>query len=218
LGVVMRKFTQYGSYRVIASGLKFVMAVLLVVFIPAGLYSQEWKFVKEKDGIRVYTGESDNSSVKSFKGVAELKTTLDKVYAIVGNIRSTDNWDKSIRGLRVLSDIKDKSFSYYLIYSLPWPLHDRDLCVEVTIIRDTVDGSVIVSAKSNPSLVPLDPDLVRIRNYWQRWIIEPLGKNKIRLTLEGFADPAGSIPGWLSNMVVTDTPLNMISDIRKKVE
>jgi hypothetical protein len=196
----------------------FFLFFLFSYALPKESFSQQWKLVKEKDGITVYTSLEENSSLKAFKGIADLNTTVDKVFALVGNVRSTDRWDKSIKELKVISSEPNKSFSYYLIYSVPWPLHDRDLCVEAKISRDTVTGTVIISAESRPQLVPEGYELVRIRNYWQKWIIQPLNKNHIRLTLECFADPAGNIPAWLINMVFTETPIHMIQDIRKRVE
>jgi len=198
--------------------IKVCLILFFSVFMAGELFSQSWKFVKEKEGIKVYTSETRNNSLKSFKGVADLTTSLDKVYTLLGNVRSTDRWDKSIKEFRVLSSEKDKSFSYYLVYGIPWPLYDRDLCVEVAIIHDTSDGSVIISAKSNPKLVPENGNLVRIRDYWQKWIIQPLDNDHVRLTLEGFADPAGNIPSWLYNMVITETPVNTISDIRRRTK
>jgi hypothetical protein len=40
----------------------------------------------------------------------------------------------------------------------------------------------------------------------------------IRITLEGFIDPAGSIPVWLYNMIVIDTPLKLMREIQKRVK
>jgi hypothetical protein len=192
--------------------------IILITFQGNDLFSQSWNLVKQKYGIKVYTKQEQNSSFKCFKGVADIKTNSNKVYAIIGNVRSTDHWDPGVRELKVLSSVKDQSFSYYLIYSIPWPLHDRDLCVTVKIIHDSLNGDIVIDARSKAQLVPEKPELVRIKNYWQKWIIHPIDKEHIRLTLEGFADPAGNIPAWLYNMVITDTPLNLIHDIQQKVK
>ena len=195
-----------------------LVLIFFAVFLCNDLFSQTWNFVKAKYGIKIYTRQDKNSSFKIFRGVADIATTVDKVYAIVGNIRSTDKWDPGVKELRVLSNEKDISFSYYLVYSVTWPLHDRDLCVSVKIIHDSISGDVIVDAESSPALVPEKSDLVRIKNYWQKWIIHPVDKDHIRLILEGFADPAGNIPAWLYNMVITETPINLIHDIQNRVK
>jgi hypothetical protein len=40
----------------------------------------------------------------------------------------------------------------------------------------------------------------------------------IRLTLEGFVDPAGNVPSWLYNMVIVETPLKVMRRVKKFVQ
>ncbi|HOX79294.1 MAG TPA: hypothetical protein PLW31_14795, partial [Bacteroidales bacterium] len=67
-------------------------------------------------------------------------------------------------------------------------------------------------------LVPEYSDRVRITNYWQRWTMEDAGNGLVHLVLEGSVDPGGNIPSWLINMVITDTPLNIMRKVREQVE
>jgi len=60
--------------------------------------------------------------------------------------------------------------------------------------------------------------MVRIKNYWQKWTIIPMEKGVIKLVLEGFVDPGGTVPAWLYNMVITDTPLKVMREVQKRVE
>ena len=189
-----------------------------MLFSVSDLSSQPWKFIKEKDGIKVYTRQQEGSPVKSFMGVADMKSGVDKIYTIVADVRESDRWDDNIKELKVLSENKDKSFCYYLLYSTPWPLQNRDLCIEAIISRDSVTGDIEVISKSRPQLVPVKKDVVRIRDYWQKWTIHPIDKTHTRLIIEGSVNPGGNIPSWLSNLALTDTPLKMLHDIRQRVE
>jgi hypothetical protein len=67
-------------------------------------------------------------------------------------------------------------------------------------------------------VIPEKPDLVRIKNYWQRWTIEPRENGMIHIVLEGFVDPGGNVPSWLYNMVITDTPLKVMRGVKERVE
>ncbi len=88
--------------------------------------------------------------------------------------------------------------------------------MEATISDDPNTGCRIFSAISAPDAVPRDPHLVRIVDYWQKWIIVPAANGHVHITMEGFADPAGDIPAWLANMAITDTPLNVLGEIRRR--
>jgi hypothetical protein len=48
--------------------------------------------------------------------------------------------------------------------------------------------------------------------------MEPLGNGLVHVVLEGTVDPAGHIPTWIVNMVITDTPLNIMTKARNVVE
>lgn len=196
----------------------FVLAVIYTFVIPVSLSAQEWKFIKERDGIKVYTRNEEDNPVKSYKGEVDMKTDMTRLRKVIGSIDSFDWWDDNIKEIKVLEYQKEKLIKYYLIYDVPWPFEDRDLCVEARITNDTVTGKRMVRATPLRDVIPENPDMVRIKNYWQSWTMEPTGNGIIHVTLEGSVDPAGSIPAWIINMVITDTPLNIIKKVRDIVE
>jgi hypothetical protein len=187
---------------------------ILVTDLPA----QSWTFVKSQDGINLYTRKEGGSSLKSFKGVMDVKSTMEKVCDLVGNVKNHDWWDENLREIKVLSFEKDKYFQYYLIYHVPWPFTDRDLCVEANVSIDPVTGSRTITATPLDNMIPEKPDLIRIKKYWQKWTIQPIGNGVVRLTLEGFVDPAGNVPSWLYNMVIVETPLKVMRRVKKFVQ
>jgi hypothetical protein len=180
--------------------------------------AQTWDFVKEEEGIKLFTRKDAGSSLKSFKGIMDVTTSMDKVCNLIGNVKNHDWWDENLREIRVLTYEKDKYFQYYLIYKVPWPLSDRDLCVEAKVTDDPVTGRRVISATPLNNVIPEKPGLVRIKNYWQKWTIQPTDNGVIRLTLEGFVDPAGNVPSWLYNMVIVETPLKVMRRVKKFVQ
>lgn len=195
-----------------------VVVTMILLFQGVKLHCQEWDFVKEKDGVMLYTRQEQNSSLLSFKGVVELHTTSEKVCTLIENVSNFDTWDDDIGGMVVFDHIKGKYLRYYLVYDLPWPVTDRDLCVEAFISCDSATGGMTLSAAPIPDFIPEKKEFIRIRKYWQTWTIQPVGNGMVSVILEGFADPAGSIPGWLYNMVILDTPFKMLSETQKSVE
>jgi hypothetical protein len=192
------------------------LLIALPVFSPA-VFSQSWQFIKEKDGIKVYTRPEKNSSLKSFKGVMDITSSMESVCSMIGNPNNRAWWDKNLSQVKLLS-IEKNRYSFYMVIDLPWPVSDRDLCVETRLRDDSVTGTRTVNARQLLNVVPENPGLVRIKKYWQTWTIQPMGNNIIHLELEGFADPAGSIPAWLYNMVITDTPLKIMREVQKRAE
>lgn len=191
---------------------------LFIFSITADLSAQSWTFVKSQEGINLYTRKEEGSLLKSFKGIMDVHSTMVKVCDLIGNVNNHDWWDENLREIKVLSYEKDKYFQYYLIYHVPWPFTDRDLCVESNVSIDPVTGRRTITATPLSNVIPEKPDLIRIKKYWQKWTIQPMENGIVRLTLEGFVDPAGNVPSWLYNMVITETPLKVMRRVKRYVQ
>ena len=195
---------------------------LIIIFIFSGfiydLQAQSWTFVKEQDGIKLFTRKEDGVALKSFKGIMDVKSSMEKVCDLLGNVKNHDWWDENLREIKVLKYEQDRYFQYYLIYHVPWPFTDRDLCVEARVTTDPVTGRRTIAASPLLNVVAEKPDLIRITKYWQKWTIQPMENGVIRLTLEGFVDPAGNVPSWLYNMVIVETPLKVMRRVKKFVQ
>jgi len=181
------------------------------------VFGQSWDFIKEVDGIKIYTRKEVNSSLKSFKGEITFKANPNKVILIIGNAKNVDWWDKNIIVLNVLAFEENVFARYYLVYDVPWPITRRDLVLEAQISTDPVTGDRTVFSKPLLNVIPEKPGLVRIKKYWQKWTIHTMGKGDVHVILEGFVDPGGNIPSWLYNTVITETPLKVMKALRDRV-
>jgi hypothetical protein len=198
--------------------IKFLPVFFLASFLSGSLAAQTWKFAKEKDGIRLYTGKETGKNMKSYKGITDIHAPAEQVVALIEDVYHTEWWDKNISQIKVLLYEKNKRAQYYIVYDLPWPVTDRDLCVDVTVSVDPSSGETRITAVPLPERVPENPDMIRIKDYKQSWMVKPAGKDVCHVVLEGFVDPSGSIPDWISNMLIVDSPVQIISGVRNRME
>jgi hypothetical protein len=196
--------------------------LLLLFFLTSALSSsivaQSWDFIKEKDGIKIYTQKEAGKSLKSYKGVTYIKAPAEKVFDLLEDVNHTEWWDKNLTQIKVLKYEKYKRAQYYLVYDLPWPVTDRDLCVDVSVQFDPISGAGTITAGPLPGLYPECDDKVRIREYRQTWTVKPAGKESAYVVLEGYLDPAGSIPDWIINMIIVDSPYKVIHGVKQRLE
>jgi len=193
-----------------------IILLFINLFLVNGVLAQPWDFVKEKDGIKIYTRIEPNNSLKSFKGEAIFHAPAEKVCAMLGNAKNTDWWDKGISDIKELAYEENKFVQYYLVYNMPWPLTNRDLVAETRIKTDPVTDDRSFTAKPLADVVPEKSNLVRIRNYRQTWTVQPMDKGDVHVTLEGFIDPGGNIPAWFYNLVIAETPWRAIHSLRER--
>jgi hypothetical protein len=221
VGVIWRDFVSFAENNGIRMKVRYAtlpLFLFLSMILSFDVAAQAWDFIKEKDGIRIYTRKENKSDLKSFRGVADLHTEMSKVTALLGNPKSTEWWTKDVSEVKILAYEPEKLIQYYLVYDVPWPFTDRDLVVESIITADPGTGKETILATPISNLIPENPERVRIKNYWQKWTVQQQGKGVVRVVLEGYVDPAGNVPSWLYNMVITETPLKVIREVKRRVE
>jgi hypothetical protein len=196
----------------------FIIIFFFTLMLSGPMKAQSWDFVKEKNGIKIYTHEEAGKSLKSYRGVTDINTTAENIFVLIEDVNNTDWWDKNITQIQVLLYEKYKRAQYYLVYDLPWPVIDRDLCVDVTVSIDPVTGERKITAVPLTGVIPERNNMVRIKDYLQTWTIIPAGKEMTHVVLEGFVDPAGSIPDWISNMLIVDSPFKTISGVKERMQ
>jgi hypothetical protein len=196
---------------------RFIFTILLLLAGTSFLPAQGWKFIKEKDGIRLYTRLEKGGPFKSFRGETKIRADIEKVSALIGNPANSDWWGDDVSDIRVLLFNKNRNIRYYFIYHVPWPFTDRDLVADVEISEDPETFTRTVFSKPLPGAVPEKEGIIRVTDFWQKWTIHPLSNGMIHIVLEGYIDPAGSVPAWLYNIVVIDTPLRLLNEVQKRV-
>jgi hypothetical protein len=193
----------------------FILFFFFILILSCSMDAQSWDFIKEKDGIKIYTRVEAGKSLKSYKGVTDINVPAEKIFVLMEDINNTDWWDKKLTQIKVLLYEKGKKARYYMVYDLPWPVTDRDLCVDVTITTDQLTGERKINAVSLNGVIPERSDMVRIKDYRQTWTITPAGKEMTHIVLDGFVDPAGTIPKWISNMLIIESPIKAISGLKE---
>jgi hypothetical protein len=196
----------------------FVFILFLSIILSFQVAAQSWNFIKEKDGIKLYTKEETGSHLKGFRGVTVIDAPAEKIFAFLNDMSKTEWWDDNLTLVKVLNYEKNKSARFYMVYNMPWPLVDRDVCVDIIVSSDMKSGESRVSIVSVNQVVPEKDDLVRIKDYHQTWIVKSAGEGKANVVLEGFIDPSGKIPDWVTNAIIVDSPYRAIRGVKEKMK
>jgi hypothetical protein len=211
------KIQQLNSRFMSYKNLHFTLFFFCTLIQTSSIAAQSWNFIKEKDGIKIYTRTEEGKSLKSYRGVTRISSSAETIFAVLEDINDIDWWDKNLTQMKVLLNEKNKRMQYYFVYNSPWPVTDRDLCVEVSMTKDTVTGERKINAFALNGVIPERKNMDRIKDYWQTWIITPTGQENSDVVLEGFVDPAGNIPAWIANMLIIETPIKAIKGLKDKM-
>jgi uncharacterized membrane protein len=97
----------------------FILMFFLTLMLSCPMAAQSWNFIKEKDGIKIYTRVVDGKSLKSYRGVTDINAPAEKIYTILEDINNIDWWDKNITQIKLLLYEKDRRGKYYMVYKSP---------------------------------------------------------------------------------------------------
>ena len=178
----------------------------------------DWQLRKDQQGIQIFTREVKGSDFHSFKGMITLDTNLTTLMAVHTDVAYVKEWMKDCDESEMLSELTPTGYTAYFKTNSPWPVKDRDYALQYAIEQDKSNLAVTLSFRSAVGLVPKADDCVRITELEGFWKMEPHGKQRVKVTYQVEADPAGSVPAWLANNFVVDQPFESLKRLRERVK
>lgn len=194
---------------------------ILLLIISNYSYAQtndNWKLRSNSDGVNIYTRNFESSKVKAIKVECELNASLSQLVSVLMDVKNSEEWLYHTSSNYIIKQVSPAELFYYSKIEMPWPVSDRDFIAHLKVSQDTLTRIVIIDAPCIPDLVPVKPGLVRIENSRGRWIISPLGNNRVKVVYTLHADPGGSIPAWLTNLFVTQGPSQSFKKLKKHLQ
>lgn len=198
---------------------KFIFFTGLMVFIWAGATAQsDWALRTDKEGIKVYTRNLDNTPYKAVKTVCTIDASLSRLTAVLLDIPNCADWVYSTKSCKVLRQNSPLDLFYHSEVAIPWPVSNRDFIVRLVVTQDEKTKAVTVLGENQPSYLPENKNVVRIQQSYSKWLITPLQNGKVQIEYVLQVDPGGSVPAWLINMFATKGPFETFQKLRQQVK
>lgn len=189
------------------------MNLIIGCLLLLPLFQDEWELRKEKDGIKVFTMESESSPIKSFKAEANFKTTPDRLLKVLKDLPNYPKWiDKCESGI-VIEYINDDDYYIHTKIRMPFPVEDRDLVQHVVIDRNHSKG-IYVEIESSPEYISEEESYIRMPYAAGYWLLIPIDEDSTSVEMVSTNDPGGSIPKWIVNAMIVGTPFRMMENLR----
>jgi len=177
----------------------------------------DWELKKEEDGIKVYLREVEGSKIQEYKAEAILKGKVSSYIAVMKDVNSYEELYEHTKEVRLINE-NDTFHVHYLVTDTPWPVKDRDAVYSSTYSQHYDTKLVRIDMKIETGYVDENDDYVRMEKadgYWLFYQIEP---NKVEITYQMHAEPGGSIPNWVINMFLVDTPIEDIKMLQERAK
>ena len=197
------------------SRLLFITIFLLPIFANAN--DKIWEWETKDDGVDVYLRAVAGTDTQAFKAVTTMQASKQDIYAKIINVPSYIHWMADCYSATLIKQINDEEYIARFIIDSPWPVQDRDIVFH-RYREITATGDLLLKFDVESEHLAVDDEYVRVtkgHGYFLVQDTDQAGMSKV--TYEMYVEPAGDLPSWLANAVVTDSPITTLTQLRKLV-
>jgi hypothetical protein len=171
---------------------------------------------EDKD-IKVFTREVEGSELKEFKGVTHIKADVNAFVALLKDDPQATSWMHNVIVFDVKDRINDEETVIYTVNEAPWPVTNRDVYIRSVMTADA-HGVVTSSIKAESDYGDINEDYVRMPNVNGQWVFTPQAEGMVEVVYQAHANPGGSLPDWLVNSIVVETPMETLTNLHEKIQ
>lgn len=179
---------------------------------------EQWELRQDKDGIAIYSRSSDYSNFDEFRAVTEIDQPPHTLVAVLRDINRIPDWMHSVISSRLLERQGDSIQIYYTEAKTPFPLKNRDGIYLNRFHWEAPTQTLLIDIEILGDYLEKEEDMVRISLGKGLWQARKLPSGKSELIFQMQVDPGGSIPSWLANMFVIDTPYETLKKLKMLLE
>lgn len=178
----------------------------------------DFRAVIDRNHVRVWTCAIPAEPLRGFRAVTTVRSSLSGLVALLLDTGAAPEWVFRTSRIELLRrDDRAQTFTVRAETNF-WPLQDRDVVINGRIQQDPDSLTVHIDSQSTPpGQYPERQEFVRMPNMRGNWEFRPLGNGMVEVTMSGIADPGGSIPDFLVNLVIEETPYQTLLGLRRVV-
>jgi len=199
----------------------FISFIFIISFmagnIAIGEEEGDWKLTKTKNGIEVFTSQSDTSAFMAFKARMTIQGSVGAFVAVLQDLDRMPDWGYNIEYARLLEKTGDTLQIYYSEASVPFPFANRDGIYLNRFIWNNKTRQLKVDIELLHNYMAVKEKLVRVKGNGE-WQVNVLADGRLEMIFRMQVDPGGEIPAWLVNMFIDETPYETMFNIREMMK
>jgi hypothetical protein len=188
---------------------------LLCISLPTLAEIGPWELeVHDEDNdVQVFTRTVENSPLKEFKGVTHIKGNVSSLVALLQDTEASTSWMHNVIKFEVMDSPSDTENVIYTVNKTPWPVTDRDAYIRSVMSANKL-GVVTSSIMGVADYAEKNDDYIRMPELVGSWVFTPMAEGMVEVVYQVHANPGGSLPDWMVNAIVVETPLETLLNLR----
>ncbi len=177
----------------------------------------EWKLKRDRNGIQVFLSKVPGSKFRAILSIMEVEATTKQLAALVMDLDNCPNWAAMCKSAEIIERISATESYVRSINDAPFPVKDRDVIAHVTWSYNQTSGKVFMRSDATPNRLPKRKGLVRVQYASSEWHFTPKANGIVLVENYAHVDPTGSVPAWLTNLIIVDSPYKTLTNMRELI-
>jgi hypothetical protein len=176
---------------------------LVALFFAASLIwkfsgSNQWEFVQESNGVKVYSLKAPGSALKQVKGIVQVRSTLASLVKFMQDPDVSN--DVGFYESKIIERVDDQLQYQSFRYNFPFPFHPREYVVRLQVHQDPRTKAVLVVFAAAPDKAPPNNCCFRVTEMNNTWRFTPLENGRIEVEFVQNSNMGGFMPDLLLNV------------------
>lgn len=196
-----------------------VGASLAISLVAQAEDAAAWRFVSEKDGVKVTTRTDPGSDIATYRGQAKLRGAVLHLLSVLTDDERSPEWQDTVtegRRVRVLDGLRSQ-----IVYSRtnqPWPIRDRELVMHRTIEVVDPGKAYRVRLVCAPDAMPAQKGVVRVTDCDSSFLLRQVDEKTTYIEAVVRVDPGGATPGWITNLASKNITRGTLTSLQKQAD
>ena len=195
----------------------FVAGFALSVFAAAP--TDDWKLVKQANGVSIYSRPHPGLKLKEFKAIGEIDASTHTAHKVIDDVEAYPTFMPYTAEARVIERKHDSIIIYQRIS--PTIVGDRDYTIRIQKKSWPAQNGVAYLSEwrqANQHGPAEKPGVFRVNLVDGSWLLEPVGSSKTRGTYSVFTDSGIGVPAFLVNKISETGIIKLFAAVRQQAK
>ena len=182
--------------------------------------SSKFELARSSKSISIFTRwipATESRQTRQLKAEFYLDCSVKEVVAVLQDESTYTSWMKAAKSYYRLKTVNEYQWYSYVQFSIPWPLNNQDCVLKYHLLKNTENGQVKISLKSEPSFMETNKGVERISHMEAMWIITQVGPSKTHVEYLVYSKQEPKFPTWITDPLIQKNLLKTMDALRSVV-
>lgn len=194
------------------------LLLCICVWTMAVSAADDWELRRDRDGIQVYTIDVEGSPYAAVRTITVVENVrLAALVALIEDAEACSSWADKCAESYVYERLSETEAYVYTHNSMPFPIKDRDVLAHVRWSQNLSTYEVTMESTATIGIMETQRRRLRLTEASASWRFLPLPSGAVEVANEAHINPGSSLPGWVTNMLLVDTPFQTMKSFVAEV-